>query len=131
MRCHCCKKLGHIKPSCPKHKAKMEQEDRANEGAYTHVDVVLAMDEGVEVVMDRKHSKCCGVHMVQGRTNLKVACLPYGAPLMDPTKHPCMGPIGFDSDDENELADAKTNVVKNSKDMSCFHYVRCNITGHT
>jgi hypothetical protein len=74
LRCHHCKKLGHIKPSCPKCKAKMEQEDRANEGAYSHVDVVLAMDEGVEVVMDRKNSKCCGVCMVQGRT--KVACPP-------------------------------------------------------
>jgi hypothetical protein len=39
---------------------------------------------------------------------------------MDPRKYPYIGPIGFDSDEEDELADAKTVVAKNSKDKSCF-----------
>jgi hypothetical protein len=50
------------------------------------MDVILAMDEGVEVVMDRTNSKYCGVCMVQDTT--KVACPPYEAPLMDLMKYP-------------------------------------------
>jgi hypothetical protein len=98
LRCHYCKKLGHIKPHCPKLKDKKGHEDRAYKGAYTHVDVVLAMDEGEEVVMDRKNSKYCGVCMVQGRT--KVACPPHEAPSMDPRKYPYIGPIGIESDEK-------------------------------
>jgi hypothetical protein len=91
-----------MKKSCPKLKAKMEE--RANEGAYTHVDIVLAMDEGVEVVLDGTDSKYCGVCMVQGKT--KVACPPYEAPLMDQRKYPYMGPIGIDSNEDDEMIDS-------------------------
>jgi hypothetical protein len=104
LRCHHCNKLGHIKPQCPKLKDKERNEERANEGAYTHVDVVLATDEGVEVVMDRKHPKYCGPCRVQDAT--KIACPPFEAPLMDMMKYPYMSPIRHESKDEESLADA-------------------------
>jgi hypothetical protein len=94
LRCHFCKKKGHVKKKC--FKWKVQQERLASEGNYSHVDVVLAMEDGVEVVMDRKHSPYCGVSMVQGRT--KVPCEPFEYPLLDMSKHPYMGPIGIDSD---------------------------------
>jgi hypothetical protein len=118
LRCHFCKKKGHIKPHCPKLKDRKEHEGKANEGACTHVDAVLAMDEGVGVVMDRKHSKYCGVCMVQGRT--KIACPPFEAPLMDQLQYPYMGPIGIDSNVEDGMEDSsfKTLRTKNGRDKS-------------
>jgi hypothetical protein len=132
LRCHHCKKMGHVRNFCPKLKDKMEYEDRANEGAYTHVDVVLAMDIGVEVVMDRTNSKYCGVCMVQDAT--KVACPPYEAPLMNLMKYPYMGPIGVDSDEEDGMVDSldsKTARRKNGSNKSNHYCMVCKVVEHT
>jgi hypothetical protein len=118
---------GACEEYCPKVKDK--NDDPAKEGACTHVDVVLAMDEGVEVVTDRKHSKYCGVCRVQAAT--KVACPPNEAPLMDLMKYPYMSPIGYESKYEDSLADAKTVVPKKGKDKSNHYCVAYMITGHT
>ena len=118
VRCQYCKELGHIRPHCPKLQDKEKKGDRANDGASTHVDVVLAMDEGVEIVMDRENTNC-GVCEVQETT--KVACSPYEAPLMDLMRYPYMSPMRHeDSKDEDSLPDAKTVVAKTSKDRNCF-----------
>ena len=92
------------------------------------MDVVLAMDEGVEVVMDRKNTNC-RVCRVQHAT--KVVCPPYEAPLMDLMKYPYMSPIGHESKFEDSLADAKTVVTKISKDKNCFGCKKCLHRGHT
>jgi hypothetical protein len=119
--------MGHVKKYCPKLKDK--NEDTANQGAYTNVEVALAMDEGVEVVMDGKRLKYCGVCRVQDVT--KVACPLYEAPLMDLMKYPYMSPIGYESEYEDSLADARTVVPKKGNDKRNHYCVTCQIPGHT
>ena len=119
MKCHYCKKLGHIRPHCPKLQDKEKNED----GAYTHVDVVLAMDDGLEIGMDRKVQEAV------------VACSPCEDPLQDMMRYPFMSPIRHevseDPEDEDSLEGARTVVARtNNVDRSCWNCRKCIKKGH-
>ena len=110
VRCHHCKKLGHMRPHCPRLQDKEKNED----GAYTHVDVVLAMDDGLEIGMDRENTSY-GVCEVQ---EAMVACSPYEDPVKDVMRYPFMSPKRHeDPEDKDSLEDAKTVVARTSNAM--------------
>jgi hypothetical protein len=129
-KCHFCKKKEHVKKTCFKWNGQQENIASDIEGNYSHVDGVLTMEDGVEVVMDRKQSPYCGVCTVEGRTTMP--CKPSECPLMDRSKHPYMEPIAIDSDEgdaaEDEMRDVKVEaaVAKTNKN---YHFCgRCKIT---
>ena len=81
VRCHFCKKFGHIRAHCPKLMDKEKNE------AYTHMDVALVMDDRLE--MDKEDTSY-GAYEVQEAVG---ACSPCECPVKDTMRYPCLSPI--------------------------------------
>ena len=117
VRCHFCKKFGHIKPHCPKLMDKEKNE------ACTHMDVVLVMDDRLEMDKENASYGLCEVQEAVG------ACSPCECPLKDTMRYPCLSPIRPEEypEDEKSLDVAKRVVAKTSNvDMSCWNCKLCN-----
>ena len=122
VRCHFCKKLGHIRTHCPRLMDKEKNE------AYTHMDVVLVMDEELE--MDKRDTSygVCEVNEAVG------ACSPCEDPLKDMMRYPCLSPISPREypEDEESLEVAKrvgAKTWRSNVDMSCCCKM-CKKKGH-
>ena len=122
VRCHFCKKLGHIRTHCPRLMDKEKNE------AYTHMDVVLVMDEELE--MDKRDASygVCEVNEAVG------ACSPCEDPLKDMMRYPCLSPIRPREypEDEESLEVAKrvgAKTWRSNVDMSCCCKL-CKKKGH-